>query len=35
MLEQLQLSENELTAIQVAAYAWVNDYVHGISRTVH
>ena len=35
MLEQLQLSENELTAIQMAAYAWVNDYVHGISRTVH
>ena len=35
MLEQLQLSESELTAIQVAAYAWVNDYVHGISRTVH
>lgn len=35
MLEQLQLSENELTAIQLAAYAWVNDYVHGISRTVH
>ena len=35
MLEQLQLSEHELTAIQMAAYAWVNDYVHGISRTVH
>ena len=35
MLEQLHLSESELTAIQVAAYAWVNDYVHGISRTVH
>jgi EAL and modified HD-GYP domain-containing signal transduction protein len=35
MLEQLHLSENELTAIQLAAYAWVNDYVHGISRTVH
>ncbi len=35
MLEQLQLSENELTAIQMAAYAWVNDYVRGISRTVH
>ncbi|OBV40729.1 EAL and HDOD domain-containing protein [Janthinobacterium psychrotolerans] len=35
MLEHLQLSENELTAIQVAAYAWVNDYVHGISRAVH
>jgi len=35
MLAQLQLSESELTAIQMAAYAWVNDYVHGISRTVH
>ena len=35
MLEQLHLSESELTAIQVAEYAWVNDYVHGISRTVH